>query len=297
MKNYKEITCKSACNRIKTNRLPYKWDLNIYRGCEHGCKYCFALYSHNYMNSNQFFEEVYVKINIVEKLEEELRKSSWKKEFINIGGVTDSYQRAEQKYKLMPEILKLMIKYKNPCIISTKSDLILRDFDLIDELSNITYVNVAATITAVDENIRRKIEPNGVSSKIRFRMLKEFSKTNASIGVHAMPIIPYITDTRENIEGLYQGARDCNATYLLAQILNLRGITKWNFLNFLKSDYRDIYPKIEKLYKYGRVDSAYSRDLYSMIAEIRAKYGVSNNYRSYMNKILNRDKGEQLSFF
>lgn len=297
MKNYKEITCKSACNRIKTNRLPYKWDLNIYRGCEHGCKYCFALYSHNYMNSNQFFEEVYVKINIVEKLEEELRKSSWKKEVINIGGVTDSYQRAEQKYKLMPEILKLMIKYKNPCIISTKSDLILRDFDLIDELSNITYVNVAATITAVDENIRRKIEPNGVSSKIRFRMLKEFSKTNASIGVHAMPIIPYITDTRENIEGLYQGARDCNATYLLAQILNLRGITKWNFLNFLKSEYRDIYPKIEELYKYGRVDSAYSTDLYNMIAEIRAKYGVSNNYRTYMNKILNRDKGEQLSFF
>ena len=297
MKNYKEITCKSACNRIKTNRLPYKWDLNIYRGCEHGCKYCFALYSHNYMNSNQFFEEVYVKINIVEKLEEELRKSSWKKEVINIGGVTDSYQRAEQKYKLMPEILKLMIKYKNPCIISTKSDLILRDFDLIDELSNITYVNVAATITAVDENIRRKIEPTGVSSKRRFRMLKEFSKTNASIGVHAMPIIPYITDTRENIEGLYQGARDCNATYLLAQILNLRGITKWNFLNFLKSEYRDIYPKIEELYKYGRVDSAYSTDLYNMIAEIRAKYGVSNNYRTYMNKILNRDKGEQLSFF
>lgn len=297
MKNYKEITCKSACNKIKTNRLPYKWDLNIYRGCEHGCKYCFALYSHNYMNSNQFFDDVYVKINIVEKLEEQLKKSSWKKEVINIGGVTDSYQRAEQKYKLMPEILKLMIKYKNPCIISTKSDLILRDFDLIDELSRITYINVAATITAVDENIRRKIEPNGVSTRRRFRMLKEFSKTNASIGVHAMPIIPYITDTRENIEALYQGARDCNATYLLAQILNLRGITKCNFLNFLKCEYPYIYPKMEMLYKSGRVDTNYSRNLYSMIAEIRAKYGVSNDYTNYMNKILNKDKSEQLSFF
>lgn len=297
MKNYKEITCKSACNRIKTNRLPYKWDLNIYRGCEHGCKYCFALYSHNYMNSNEFFDDVYVKINIVEKLEEELRKSSWKRDVINIGGVTDSYQKAEQKYKLMPDILKLMIKYKNPCIISTKSDLILRDFDLIEELSNITYVNVAATITAVDESIRRKIEPNGVSSKRRFRMLKEFSKTNASIGVHAMPIIPYITDTRENIEGLYQGARDCNATYLLTQILNLRGPTKWKFLNFLKCEYRDIYPRIEELYKYERVDLNYSNSLYSMIGEIRTKYGVSNNYKNYMNKILNKNTSQQLSFF
>ena len=91
----------------------------------------------------------------------------------------------------MPDILKVFIKYKTPIIISSKSDLILRYYDLIDALSQITYVNIAATITTVDEGIRKKLEPGGVSSVRRFEMLREFRKTNASIGVHMMPIVPY----------------------------------------------------------------------------------------------------------
>ncbi|WP_373276630.1 SPL family radical SAM protein, partial [Clostridioides difficile] len=131
---------------------------------EHGCKYCYAIYSHKYINSNNYFEEIYVKTNIVEKLERQLKSSKWKKEVINIGGVTDSYQPIEADYKIMPEILNLLIKYKTPAIISTKSDLILRDYDLIDKLSRITYINVASTITTVNEDTQRLIEPNGVDS-------------------------------------------------------------------------------------------------------------------------------------
>jgi len=165
-----EINCTSALNKLK-RKIPYEWDLNIYRGCQHGCKYCYAIYSHKYLNDEEYFYNIYVKTNIVEKLEKELRHSSWKREVVNIGGVTDSYQPAENKYKLMPEILKLLIKYKTPAIISTKSDLILRDFDLIDELSKITYINIAATITTTDENLRKKIEPQGCESNKRFEML------------------------------------------------------------------------------------------------------------------------------
>ncbi|MFZ2537550.1 MAG: radical SAM protein, partial [Oscillospiraceae bacterium] len=138
--NYKEITCESALNKLK-RQIPYGWDLNIYRGCAHGCKYCYAMYSHKYLDSGGFFDDIYVKTNIVEQLEKELSAPSWKREIINIGGVTDSYQSAEATYKIMPEILKLLIKYKTPAIISTKSTLVLRDYDLIDELSQITYIN------------------------------------------------------------------------------------------------------------------------------------------------------------
>ena len=140
MVNYIEIESKTALNKLNRKR-PYGWDLNIYRGCEHNCRYCFAMYSHDYLGNNNYFEDIYIKKNIVELLEIELSKKSWKREVINIGGVTDSYQPLEERYKLMPEILKLLIKYKTPCIISTKSDLILRDYDLIDKLSKITYVN------------------------------------------------------------------------------------------------------------------------------------------------------------
>ena len=171
--SYKEIQCKNASNNV-SGRLPYKWDLNIYRGCVHQCQYCFALYSHQYLevNTDDFFKDIFVKTNIVDKLEEKLSSPSWKREVVNIGGVTDSYQKAEANYKLMPDILKLFIKYKTPIIISSKSDLILRDYDLIDELSQITYVNIAATITTTDEGVRQKLEPSGVSSARRFEMLK-----------------------------------------------------------------------------------------------------------------------------
>ena len=153
---YKEIECKSACNNVRGG-FPYRWDLNAYRGCGHGCKYCFALYTHRYMESDDFFNEIYVKTNIAERLEILLRSKSWKGDAINLGGVTDSYQPAEERYRLMPEIWKLLIRYKNPAIISTKSDLILRDFELIEELAATAGVNVASTITCSDENDRERL--------------------------------------------------------------------------------------------------------------------------------------------
>jgi len=117
-------------NKLK-RKLPYEWDLNIYKGCEHGCKYCYAMYTHNHLNG-MFDQDIYIKTNVVDVLEKELRKPSWDRSIINIGGVTDSYQPCERDQQIMPEILKLLIKYKTPCIISTKSDLVLRDYDLID---------------------------------------------------------------------------------------------------------------------------------------------------------------------
>ncbi|WP_330656079.1 SPL family radical SAM protein [Alkaliphilus flagellatus] len=125
MRKYNEIICEVACTKLKRH-MPYSWDLNIYRGCEHGCKYCYAMYSHQYLGSKDYFGNIFIKTNIVQKLEEQLSSSSWKREIINIGGVTDSYQPIEEEYKIMPKILKLLIKYKTPAIISTKSDLILR---------------------------------------------------------------------------------------------------------------------------------------------------------------------------
>ena len=219
MSEIKEITAATALNKLK-RKIPYGWDLNIYRGCMHGCRYCYAQYSHQYL-SGDFFNDIYVKKNIVEILEKELASPSWKREIVNIGGVTDSYQPAEKKYRLMPDILKLMIKYKTPVIISSKSDLILRDFDLIAGLSRITYVNVAQTITTSDEQCRMKIEPNSSDFLSRINVLKVFSNTNASTGLHMMPIIPFVTDSRENIDEIFSHATSCSVDYALTGTLYL----------------------------------------------------------------------------
>lgn len=274
---YREITCKTAMNKLKKSRLPYLYDLNIYRGCAHGCRYCFALYSHQYMGSADFYGDIFVKTNVVEQLEKQLKSPRWQGEVINIGGVTDSYQPAEAEYCLMPQILELMIKYRNPIILSTKSDLILRDFDLIDKLASLTYVNVASTITTADESLRQKLEPGGVSSQRRFAMLEAFSATKASRGLHVMPVIPFLTDSRQNLEQLFQRGRESKVSYLLAEPLNLRGRARYVFFAFLREHYPLYLRGLEELYQSGRLDREYLFQLYQLLAELRKSYGLTAN--------------------
>lgn len=290
MPNYKETTCSSACNKLK-RKIPYGWDLNIYRGCEHGCKYCYAIYSHQYLGADEkYFDDIYVKTNIVEELEKQLTSPDWNREVVNIGGVTDSYQPIEKEYKLMPEILKLMIKYKTPCIISTKSNLVLRDYDLIDELSKITYVNIAATITCMDEDVREKLEPKGVPSLDRFAMLKEFSKTNTSTGLHFMPIIPYLTDNKENVDKIFYHANDSKVDYMLPGVLYLRGKTKGVFFDFIQKDFPELYEPLHALYKTGGAGTEYKNGLYAMIDELKEQYNLSSSYSKPMKEKLKQFK-------
>lgn len=294
--SYIPITCETACNKLKRS-MPYKWDLNVYRGCEHACKYCYAIYSHKFISSNNYFEDIYIKTNIVEKLEKQLSSPKWNREIINIGGVTDSYQPIESRYKIMPEILKLLIKHKTPAIISTKSDLILRDYDLIDELSRITYINIASTITSMDEKVRKLIEPKGVESIRRFEVLKEFRKTNASTGLHVMPIIPYITDDFENINLLFSNAKESNVHYVLPGMLYLRGQTRGVFFNFIQKEFPHLYDKLSALYNTGSASKEYKDQLYKMVNELRKKYSLSSSYTKQMKDKLNQVKDVQLSFF
>jgi DNA repair photolyase len=286
--DYREIICASALNPLK-RKIPYGWDLNIYRGCQHSCKYCYAIYSNDYLENGKYPGTIYVKTNIVDLLEKELSSKKWNREVVNIGGVTDSYQPAETDYKLMPEILKLLIKFKTPAIISTKSDLVLRDYDLIDELSRLTYINIAATITTMDEKIRKQIEPFGVESSKRFKMLKMFRKTNASIGLHVMPIIPYLTDSRENFESLYSNAKDAGVSYVLPGTLYLRGKTRTVFFDFIKLKFPDLFNKMTALYKTGGAPNEYKNNLYEMVNSVKDKYSLSSSYSKPMKEKMHKN--------
>jgi DNA repair photolyase len=285
---YREITTQSASNKLK-RKIPYGWDLNIYRGCQHGCQYCYATYSHGYLGSEEFSRDIFVKTNVAEELEKQLRSPGWKGEVINIGGVTDSYQPAEERYRLMPQILKLLIKYKNPAIISTKSGLVLRDYDLIDRLSRITYINIATTITTVDESTREKIEPGASSTEQRFTVLEEFRKTNASLGLHLMPIIPYITDSENNLDIMFSRAKEYGVDYLLPGTLYLRGKTRAYFFEFIKSEYPEKYALYSALYKTGAANKEYKNELYLLVNRLREKHGLSNSYMKPMREKLHKN--------
>lgn len=289
---FEEIQVKKALNKIKETsrlKLPFQWDLNIYRGCQHGCNYCYAIYSHSYLaeeekyscegkEGSDFFRKIYVKTNIAEALEKQLGAFSWRKEVINIGGVCDSYQPAEAKYGLMRKVLALMIEYKNPVIISTKSDLILRDYDLLEELAELTHVNIAVTVTAMDENLSSLLEPLAAPPKKRFSVLQAFKATAATTGLHMMPILPFLTDSTENLEQVLSFAAECEVDYALPGLLNLRGETRKHFFNFLANDFPELVDPYRKLYAKGGADRAYKDELYGVLRNLMEKYHLSADY-------------------
>jgi DNA repair photolyase len=247
------------------------------------------MYSHEYLQDDDFHENIYVKTNVVDKLEEELRSASWKREIVNIGGVTDSYQPCEAHFKIMPQVLKLLIKYKTPAIISTKSDLVLRDYDLIDELSRLTYINIASTITTTDESISELIEPGAVPSARRFAMLKAFRNTNASVGLHVMPIIPFVTDSFENIDSLCSSAAEANVHYMLTGTLYLRGKTRKSFFDFIQHQMPHLYNSLLTMYCKGGASKEYKDKLYAMVNALRAEYGLSGSYSKPIKEKLHTD--------
>ncbi|MHC1755500.1 MAG: radical SAM protein [Methanosarcina sp.] len=308
---FEEIQVKKALNKIKeTSRLtlPFQWDLNIYRGCEHGCNYCYAMYSHSYLEKGEksssagkegsdFFQRIYVKTNIAEALEKQLGARSWKKELINIGGVCDSYQPAEAKYGLMRKVLALMIEYKNPVTISTKSDLILRDYCLLEELSELTCVNVAVTVTTMDGKLSSLLEPLASSPEKRFSVLQAFKDTAATTGLHMMPILPFLTDSPENLEQILSRAAECEVDYALPSLLYLRGETRTHFFSFLAQNFPEMLDPYRRLYAKGGVDKDYKAELYGVLRNLMEKYHLSADYMKPMKTKLSRPKQLRLTDF
>ncbi len=285
-----EIKIKKALNKLHSNFLPYKYDLNIYRGCSHRCQYCYALYSHKYLETANFFEKIYIKTNIVEALEKELSSKRWRQEWINLGGVTDSYQAIERQYELMPKILELMIKYKTPITISTKSDLILRDMDLLEKLARVTTVNVAVTITTWEEKIQQKLEPGVINSQKRMEILKQLKGKGINLGLHLMPIVPYLNSNEENLENILREAGKIKVDYVIAGMLNLRSETRKNFLRFIQENYPQLADKYFREYKRAYWEKEKRREVYFLVHKLMKKYGLNSNYERFRPKEIIREQ-------
>lgn len=288
----KEIQSKKVLT-YHPGAFPTNWDLNPYRGCSIGCKYCYAQYTHKYLGLDDFFKEIIIKTNVSEKLEGELHEKKWKGAQIKIGGTTDLYQHIEKKYELLPKIFDVIKKYKNPIFIQTKSTLILRDFEIIKELSKITTVDVATSITSFDEKIRKIIEPNAASAIARIEMLAKFKGISRTTTLGFMPIIPLLSDTDENLELVFELAKNYNIDNIVTSILFLRGEVKPKFMETIKSHFPTIYTKFSKLYIGSNVNETYSKNINIKVGMLREKY---NMYRIYSPIEIN-EQSKQLSLF
>lgn len=188
---------KTVVNKINSPDIPFKYSLNHYQGCEHGCVYCYARNSHEYWgySAGQDFEQkIIIKKNAPKKLEELFRSKKWKCTPISLSGNTDCYQPIERKQKITRKLLEICLKYQNPVGIITKNKLVLRDLDILKKLNEKNLVQVFVSITGIDEKIRRKLEPRTATYRARFEVIKKLSKEGIPVGVMNAPIIPGLND-------------------------------------------------------------------------------------------------------
>ncbi len=229
------------------------------------------------MESDDYYETIFVKENIAEVLDKELSKIK-EKGTINLGGVCDSYQPLEKKFKLMRDVLTVLIKHKWPTNISTKSTLILRDLDLWKQLSKVAPVNIAFTVTTTHDDIAKQIERGASSSTSRLEAAAIIKKeTFATVGIHLMPIIPYLTDHKDSLHDLYKFAYDHDFDYILPGMMYLRGQTRKVFFQSIRQTHPQYHTKLQHLYQNREFKRDYRTHLYTYIGQLRKQYPLTHD--------------------
>ena len=281
---YEHTQVKKVLHRVNVWFLPFRWGINPYRGCEHNCLYCNARYTHEYLGlpTGEFAYKIIVKDNASEVLDKELSREKWNKKLtINMSTVTDPYQPAEREFKITREVLKVFLKHHNALLVTTKSDLILRDLDILTEIAQTGFLNVVITIPMLDENLRKKIEPRAASIQKRLDVVQKIHDSGITVGVTAIPLFPHISDNEDDIENLIRTFAENGSDYVIIDMLNFREEARDRVIPFIKKYYPDLIPQYEKLYKTNYCDKNYSKQIRSYANKLIKEYKVDNYDKMY----------------
>src|SRR5271163_437334 len=221
---YFVLPVKSILNECHSERVPFRWTVNPYRGCEFGCRYCYARYTHGYMEleTSDFESKIYVKKDAGPLAERDLnRKDIWG-EHIAIGAATDPYQPAEREFGATRAILERIAEPEGLSVsITTKSDQVVRDLELLQRISSRSQLTINMSVTTMRTRLARLLEPRAPRPDLRLEAVRRLREAGISAGVLAMPILPGITDGEEDLEALARGARDAGAQWLAGRVLFL----------------------------------------------------------------------------
>jgi DNA repair photolyase len=297
----KEIRVKTILNYVKQPE-PYfglKYNMNLYRGCQHQCIYCDSR-SECYQIGN--FADIHVKINALELLWDVLPRRRVRGT-IGFGSMNDTYMPVERKYKLTRRALEVVVAYQFPVHIITKSDLVLRDIDLLSEIKRV-YAAVSFTITSADDDLAKKLEPGAPGSSARFAAMRTLAEAGIHTGVTMMPILPFIEDTVENITRLVEMAHQSGASYILPWFgMSLRAGSRDYYYDKLDQ----LFPGVKQKYiqRFGgryECDSPNWRKLDEVFQRLVYKYGIATRMPVFTpEKTTKANKGlkesEQMKLF
>lgn len=277
---FHEVLAKSALNHVPgaARSLPFGWTINPYRGCSHQCRFCFARNTHTYLDldaGRDFDSQIIVKVNIVEVLERELARPSWDRPSVALGTNTDPYQRAEGRYRLMPGIIASLAASGTPFSILTKGTLLRRDIPLLQAAAERVPVETAISLTAFDETLQKSIEPGTPSTAARLATVKAVREAGLPCSVFLMPVLPYLTDSREQLSLALEQIAESGATSVAYSALHLRtGAKEW-FAAWLVREYPELAPRYRALYGDGAyAPKEYRRQLAARIRPLLRRYGL-----------------------
>lgn len=240
-----EVYPKTIVNRVTSPDVGMYYSLNPYQGCEHGCTYCYARPTHEYWGysaGTDFERVILVKKNAPELLKEALAKKSWKVEPISLSGNTDCYQPCERSYKITRNLLQVLLEHRHPVGLITKNALIQRDLDVLKQLAEMDLVFVYISLTGLNEDLRRKLEPRTASSKKKLETIELLSKNGIPVGVMMAPIIPALND--DQIFAVAEAAGNSGALTMHHQIVRLNGPNGEIFTDWVTKNFPDRAEKV-----------------------------------------------------
>jgi DNA repair photolyase len=277
---YFTLSAKSLLNRCVSKRaMPFTWTINPYRGCEFGCRYCYARYTHEFMEMRdgvEFEQKIYVKQQAARLLRRDLGRVK-PDESMALGTATDPYQPAERRYEVTRGILEELARHRGFELgIVTKSDLIVRDLELLQQVARSNKLSVHVTITTLDTDLARILEPRAPRPDLRVDAVRALAQAGLRVGMSCSPVVPGITDSARDLEALVRTAAESGADYVFANPLFLKPSSAAVFLPFLEQNFPHLVDRYRQRYQdRAFLSASYTKSLAALITRLREKYKLT----------------------
>jgi len=281
---YFTLPSKSLLNRCVSNRaMPFTWTINPYRGCEFGCRYCYARYTHEFMemrDAMEFEQKIYVKQHAAGLLRQELKRVK-PHESIALGTATDPYQPAERRYEVTRAILEEFARHHGFELgIVTKSNLVVRDLELLQQVAQSNKLSVHITVTTLNTELARILEPRAPRPDLRMDAVRALAQAGVRVGISCSPVIPGITDSSKDLEDLISNAAEAGADYVFANPLFLKPCSAAVFLPFLEQNFPHLVASYRTRYQdRAFLQPAYAKRLSALIRRLRERYKLTRAHR------------------
>jgi len=274
---YRPLLVKSALNKVQG--MPFKWSLNPYRGCAHSCHYCYARATHAYLDlgvAEEFSSIIFCKTNLPEVLAADLSKRSWRRESVAVGTATDPYQPVEGRYRLTRQALEVMARFKTPASIVTKGSMVIRDLDVLQELTAKAGATVCFSVPTIDPDIWRRVEPGTAPPWQRLRAMERLVANGVHAGIIMAPLLPGLSAEPERLAATVEAAAGHGAQFIGARLLHLEPGVRDYFLEFMESEYPTLHERYLKLYPVKYASSQYQALIDERVKDAKASAGFAD---------------------